>query len=231
MGATLFGAAVLWFVFSWFTDRELAPSDPNSNSSLSIASARPSVTERPPPSRNRTGISEKPAHNAVRPATPTPDYLVETLDEIGSGDPEATEVTLAEKEGGDPDAGAREANENSLTRPAERTLGTGAKAGSPTEVLDMPVGRDFKYMPIQDVVNYLTETTGVPFQLDMKSLWFDQGTTKNMPVTIDSEKMTIREFLDQVVTKQMKAVYQLRDDKIVIVSRKAANKKTSSDTP
>ncbi len=84
-------------------------------------------------------------------------------------------------------------------------------------------------MPIQDVVNHLTETSGVMFQLDMKSLWFDQGTTKNMPVTIDSEKMTIRQFLDQVVTKQMKAVYQVRSDKVVIVSRKAANKSATSD--
>lgn len=139
-------------------------------------------------------------------------------------------VTQTEEDTDSADATPREANEKSLPETPERTEEPGPQAGNPTEALNMPVGRDFKYMPIHDVVNYLTETTGVTFQLDMKSLWFDQGTTKNMPVTIDSEKMTIREFLDQVVTKQMKAVYQVRGDRIVIVSRKAANK-SPLDTP
>lgn len=142
-------------------------------------------------------------------------------------------MTRAEEITDGADATPRDANEKSSAEKPETSQShdPGPKAGDPTEALKMSVGRDFKHVPIQDVVNYLTETTGVPFQLDMKSLWFDQGTTKNTPVTIDSEKMTIREFLDQVVPRQIKAAYQVRGDKIVIVSRKAANRAGSSDTP
>ena len=97
-----------------------------------------------------------------------------------------------------------------------------AKAGGPAEALDMPVGTNFRYTTIQDVVNYLTERTGVTFQLDMKSLWYDQGATRNMSVTMDSERMPVRELLDKVVIERMKAAYVIRDGKIVITSRKAA---------
>ena len=52
-----------------------------------------------------------------------------------------------------------------------------------------------------------------------------------MPVTIKSQAMTVREFLDQIVLKQMRAAYQVREDKIVITSRKTANKDATTGTP
>jgi hypothetical protein len=91
------------------------------------------------------------------------------------------------------------------------------------------VARNFKHATISEAMDYLSNTTGVKFQLDMKSLFNDQGVTKNMPVTLDATSMTVREFMDEVIVKRVKAVYEIRGDKVVIVSRKAAKKATAAE--
>jgi hypothetical protein len=104
-------------------------------------------------------------------------------------------------------------------------------AVAPTAVLERRVGRNFNQTRIQEVADFLTDSTGVVFTLDMRSLWYDQGTTRNVPVTLKAEDMTVREFLDAVVVKQLKATYVMREDSIVIMSRKAAKQATPDRTP
>jgi hypothetical protein len=109
--------------------------------------------------------------------------------------------------------------------PAQKTAAnSAAEARTPAAALDLKVGRDFNQMRIHEVVEYVAEHTGVKVRLDIKSLWYDQGTTRNVPVTLQAKDLTVREFLDQVVGKQLKAAYVVRDDVIVITSRKAAKK-------
>jgi hypothetical protein len=104
-------------------------------------------------------------------------------------------------------------------------------AHNPTAALNHAVGRNFNQTRIQEVADFLTDATGVAFTLDMRSLWYDQGTTRNVPVTLKAEQMTVRDFLEAVVVKQLKAAYVVRADEIVITSRKAAKQATPGRTP
>lgn len=226
IGATLLVAAIAWFVFTLVSDRDSLSEparrvvvDANSpghtvrsqRTSRTPRSAAPSLESSPAPvSRTEFASSEEGFHEPM-----SKENDGESAEDALDLKPTAAESAAAE-------------TGKSVTEDAAATADK-PHAASPGDALVMAVGQNFKHTPIQDIVNYLTETTGVTFQLDMKSLWFDQGMTKNAPVTIDSEKLTIREFLDQVVVKQMRASYQVRDDRIVIVSRKAANKAAAND--
>ena len=235
MGSILFASAIAWFVFAsvagW--SNRFSVSTSSSRDPIAVAmDPAPSLISKP----SSSPVLPRPPKTRATPSIDSPDEsepvkLVDRLEvSAASESVEGTDAAEGARGAADRESAASELTCSTESREPDKPAESNRVAASPAAALDMPVGRNFKNMPIQDVVAYLTETTGVTFQLDMKSLWFDQGTTKNMPVTIESEKLTIREFLDQVVTKQMKAVYQVRDDRIVIVSRKAANK-SASGTP
>jgi hypothetical protein len=198
----------------------------------SIPPSSPLTSTSPQSAAPTSDRSQSPERRVARASAALPARIVAPQVAVASAeqaderpDPQADDPTACEPA---TDAEQTEAS-NQSTPTAEATntkLADGGNrrvARSPGDALELQVGQDFNQTRIQEVVDYLTESTGVTFQLDMKSLWNDQGTTRNVPVTIQSRQMRVREFLDEVVTQRLKAVYLVRDDKIVITSRKAAN--------
>ena len=211
----------LWFVTTRPPGRDLIWSIPP-GSSLSSTGQTPSASNVP-------GKPVTAGPLAARSASTRAPHSIASLSDLAIVKEPMNDIpTEAEEPAEDTPAADAPTTEGSPAK-TDAAACSPTSAKSPKEVLDQPVGQDFTQTRIQEVVDYLTDSTGVTFQLDMKSLWYDQGTTRNVPVTLKAEQMPIRDFLEQVVVKQLKAVYIVHDDKIVITSRKAANKTATPD--
>ena len=98
--------------------------------------------------------------------------------------------------------------------------------------LDRKVSLHFQRAPLAEVLEHICQSAGVQLELDGDSLK-RQGYTKDMPVTINADNMTLRDALRQVLMPFEEMSFMLDKKQLFVSTRSAveARKKANAQSP